>query len=93
MHIGTIQVIHTNFARLYKDLSKAASHALTFGSYYRPFTDFLLACEGASVHWYGKKGVSKNRKLGHVTIVGQSAEETLQRLSQIDSDAAERLNK
>lgn len=45
------------------------------------------------MHWYGKKGVSKNRKLGHITIVGSSAEETADRLSQLDPTAAEALQR
>ena len=45
------------------------------------------------MHWYGKKGVSKNRKLGHITIVGSSAEETADRLSQVDTTAAEALQR
>ena len=45
------------------------------------------------MHWYGKKGVSKNRKLGHITIVGNSAEETVDHLRQIDSAAADALTK
>ena len=45
------------------------------------------------MHWYGKKGVSRNRKVGHVTIVGDSAEEVADRLSQIEPAAAEALQK
>lgn len=39
-----------------------------------------LAVEGASVHWYGKEGVKKNRKIGHITFVGTSAVELLNRV-------------
>ena len=45
------------------------------------------------MHWYGKKGVSKNRKLGHVTIIGTSAEEAASRLQQLDPAAAEALQR
>ena len=48
---------------------------------------------GATVHWYGKKGVSLNRKVGHITIVGDSAQEVTDRLSQIEPAAAEALQK
>lgn len=30
-----------------------------------------LATPGASVHWYGKKGVALGRKVGHITLTGQ----------------------
>ena len=50
-----------------------------------------MIATGASVHWYGKKGVSKKRKIGHVTIVGDSAEQACDRLSDIDPKAAQSL--
>lgn len=53
--------------------------------------DLLGLLAGASIHWYGKKGVSKNRKLGHVTIVGESADDTSAKLAQIDPEAADAL--
>lgn len=28
--------------------------------------------KGATVHWYGKKEVRKQRKMGHITVVGDS---------------------
>jgi len=48
---------------------------------------------GATVHWYGKKGVSLNRKVGHITIVGATAEETVSSLSQIEPEAAKALQR
>lgn len=32
------------------------------------------------MHWYGKEGVKKNRKIGHITFVGTSAVELLNRV-------------
>ena len=34
-----------------------------------------LLVEGAHVHWYGKEGVRKGRKLGHITFVGRDQAE------------------
>lgn len=31
-----------------------------------------LEVDGATVHWYGKNGCRKGRKMGHITIVGNS---------------------
>lgn len=45
------------------------------------------------MHWYGKKGVSKKRKIGHITIVDSSAGETLDKLAQLNADAAESLKR
>ena len=39
-----------------------------------------LSVEGASVHWYGKAGVAKKRKIGHITFVGSSTVELLNRV-------------
>ena len=44
------------------------------------------ATPGASVHWYGKAGVSPQRKIGHVTIIGHDRAECRARLQKIDSD-------
>ena len=52
-----------------------------------------LSRAGAAVHWYGKKGVSTKRKIGHITLVGNSAEETTERLAMINEDAAQSLRK
>lgn len=43
---------------------------------------------GASVHWYGKAEVARQRKVGHVTIVAPDAAEARSRLSAVDPDAA-----
>lgn len=42
---------------------------------------------GASVHWYGKDGVSVGRKVGHVTVVGGTRAEARARLAAIDPAA------
>ena len=51
------------------------------------------ATRGASVHWYGKDGVAKGRKVGHVTILGRSRREARARLAAVDADAALALEK
>ena len=51
------------------------------------------ATPGASVHWYGKDGVAKGRKVGHVTILGRSRAEARARLARVDADAALALEK
>ena len=51
------------------------------------------ATPGASVHWYGKDGVAKGRKVGHVTILGKSRGEARARLARVDADAALALEK
>ena len=45
------------------------------------------------MHWYGKKGVTKNRKIGHITVVADTAEEAQSRLSTIDAEAAQALER
>jgi len=42
---------------------------------------------GASVHWYGKREVVAQRKLGHVTIVAPDAATAHRRLAAIDARA------
>lgn len=37
---------------------------------------------GAHVHWYGKAGVRKGRKLGHINITGTSVNDALNRMQQ-----------
>lgn len=44
---------------------------------------------GASVHWYGKAEVARQRKIGHVTFVGRSNEECRRRLRAVDEGAAD----
>ncbi|KAK9811859.1 hypothetical protein WJX72_011292 [[Myrmecia] bisecta] len=46
---------------------------------------------GASVHWYGKREVAKQRKIGHITITADTTAECRSRLRAIDSRAAKRL--
>ena len=41
-----------------------------------------LLIEGAHVHWYGKEGVRKGRKLGHITFVGKDQMEVDARVSE-----------
>ena len=55
-----------------------------------------LGVEGAHVHWYGKQGVRKGRKLGHITFDGttqQEVDQTVkvweQRLARMQSGADE----
>lgn len=38
---------------------------------------------GASIHWYGKAGVSPQRKIGHVTIIGEDRKQCRERLKKI----------
>jgi len=42
-----------------------------------------LTCAGATAHWYGKEGVKKNRKIGHITVVGESITQALARVAYI----------
>lgn len=42
---------------------------------------------GASVHWYGKREVAAQRKVGHVTIVAPDAATAHRRLGAIDARA------
>jgi 5-(carboxyamino)imidazole ribonucleotide synthase len=44
-----------------------------------PLVERALAVEGAHVHLYGKRDVRVRRKMGHVTALGRTAEEALQR--------------
>jgi phosphoribosylaminoimidazole carboxylase len=46
------------------------------------------ATPGASVHWYGKHGVSPQRKVGHVTFVGADGAQARARLAAVDPRAA-----
>ena len=39
-----------------------------------------LKVQGASVHYYGKADVKKNRKIGHVTVVGDTVTQCLARV-------------
>ncbi|KAK9819561.1 hypothetical protein WJX81_003984 [Elliptochloris bilobata] len=45
------------------------------------------AVPGASVHWYGKREVAVQRKLGHVTIVAPDAATAHRRLAAVDARA------
>mmetsp|Transcript_18830 Transcript_18830/g.51865 ORF Transcript_18830/g.51865 Transcript_18830/m.51865 type:complete len:563 (-) Transcript_18830:45-1733(-) len=48
-----------------------------------------MGVRGASVHFYGKADVRKNRKIGHVTVVGDNVAECLARVRVIQGlDAA-----
>ncbi len=38
---------------------------------------------GTSVHWYGKAGVKRGRKVGHINVTGESASQVLGRVSTI----------
>ena len=43
---------------------------------------------GATVHWYGKEDVKKNRKVGHITVCAGSAVEALNRVAEIQGKPA-----
>eukprot|EP00013_Stygamoeba_regulata_P022931 CAMPEP_0177643880 /NCGR_PEP_ID=MMETSP0447-20121125/8385_1 /TAXON_ID=0 /ORGANISM="Stygamoeba regulata, Strain BSH-02190019" /LENGTH=539 /DNA_ID=CAMNT_0019146193 /DNA_START=87 /DNA_END=1706 /DNA_ORIENTATION=+ len=42
-----------------------------------------LSVDGASLHWYCKEGVRLNRKMGHITVVGDSADVVAERAAVI----------
>ncbi|KAF5840607.1 eukaryotic-type phosphoribosylaminoimidazole carboxylase [Dunaliella salina] len=46
---------------------------------------------GAKVHWYGKDGMKKGRKVGHINVSGSSKEEARARLAMLDPGATEAL--
>ena len=48
---------------------------------------------GAKVHWYGKAGMRKGRKIGHINIVAPNREEGRRRLAGLDPSAAASLSK
>jgi len=43
---------------------------------------------GANVHWYGKDGMKKGRKVGHINICAPTREEARRRLGLIDPQAS-----
>ena len=43
--------------------------------------DRAMKVPGASVHWYGKKGTAKGRKVGHITLTGTWMPELLSTVS------------
>lgn len=45
--------------------------------------ELALSIKGASVHWYGKKEIKPQRKMGHITIVGNSLEELIKQVGQL----------
>jgi len=47
-----------------------------------------LATEGVHPHLYGKSAVKPFRKMGHVTITGQTREEVLARMMRIREQLA-----
>ncbi|KAI8329412.1 phosphoribosylaminoimidazole carboxylase [Chlamydoabsidia padenii] len=49
---------------------------------YRPCQE-ALTVEGATIHLYGKKGCRPGRKMGHITVVGESMMQVQQRLAPI----------
>ncbi|CAD7701005.1 unnamed protein product [Ostreobium quekettii] len=46
---------------------------------------------GAVAHWYGKEGITKRRKIGHINIVGESREAVREQLATLDQLAANAL--
>jgi phosphoribosylaminoimidazole carboxylase len=49
---------------------------------YRPCQE-ALTVDGATIHLYGKKGCRAGRKMGHITVVGDSMMQVQQRLAPI----------
>lgn len=49
--------------------------------------DRALTVAGASVHWYGKTAIRAQRKVGHITIVGETHEQVQERLTFIRDGA------
>ncbi|KAI8060133.1 phosphoribosylaminoimidazole carboxylase [Gongronella butleri] len=49
---------------------------------YRPCHEALLV-DGATIHLYGKKGCRAGRKMGHITVVGESMLQVQQRIKPI----------
>ncbi|EQC38033.1 AIR carboxylase [Saprolegnia diclina VS20] len=43
---------------------------------------------GASVHWYGKAGISPGRKVGHITVVAPTLSALLERAKKLSPSAA-----
>lgn len=43
----------------------------------------VLSIKGAHLHWYGKAGGRPGRKMGHITIVGHSEEEVMEKAKEI----------
>jgi phosphoribosylaminoimidazole carboxylase len=51
------------------------------------------AIAGAKVHWYGKAGMRKGRKVGHINVVAPNRAEGRRRLAGLDPSAAAALEK
>jgi len=47
-----------------------------------------LGVPGANLHWYGKEGVQKQRKIGHITIVAKDLPTARRRLRAVQAVAA-----
>merc|ERR1719378_1008641 len=47
-----------------------------------------LGVPGAHLHWYGKEGVRKQRKIGHITIVAKDLPTARRRLRAVQAVAA-----
>ena len=50
-----------------------------------------LTTRGAKFHWYGKEGVRKNRKVGHINLVAASRKEGREQLGVFDAEAVRAL--
>ncbi|GBG71530.1 hypothetical protein CBR_g8948 [Chara braunii] len=46
-----------------------------------------LEIPGASIHWYGKQEIRKQRKMGHITVVGPSLEVVRNRMAKIRGES------
>ncbi|MCW6169159.1 MAG: 5-(carboxyamino)imidazole ribonucleotide synthase [Thermoplasmatales archaeon] len=44
----------------------------------------ILEVPSTQIYWYGKSGVRKRRKLGHVNVVGETTEIVKERISQLE---------
>jgi 5-(carboxyamino)imidazole ribonucleotide synthase len=47
--------------------------------------DEMLSLDGVHLHWYGKREVRPGRKMGHVTCVGRTLEEALDRADRAEA--------
>jgi 5-(carboxyamino)imidazole ribonucleotide synthase len=45
----------------------------------------LLSQAGCHLHWYGKRVVKPNRKMGHITVTGETLESAMQACSRVES--------
>lgn len=46
----------------------------------------ILDCDGAQLHWYGKKDTKAKRKMGHITVVSNNLSELLNKCKVLKND-------